>query len=71
MKRLTVRTFTIVAFLAITTCLLWWQSHAVEEATASVGTMSTVEFQTRIGAKKLPEEPIEDMSLLYPSAPKH
>jgi hypothetical protein len=70
MKHLTIRTFTIVAFLAVTSSLLWWRSHAVEEATASAGTMSTSEFQMRIGAKKRPNEEIEDMTLLYPSAPK-
>jgi hypothetical protein len=70
MKHLTIRTFTFVAFFAVTSSLLWWRSHAAEEATASAGTMSTSKFQTRIGAKKLPNEEIEDMALVYPSAPK-
>jgi hypothetical protein len=55
MKHLTICTFTIVAFFAATSSL-WWRSYVVEEATASVGAMSTVEFQMRIGAKRLHNE---------------
>jgi hypothetical protein len=69
MKLPTIRTFTI-AFLVFTSSALWCQSNAFEEPPASAGTMSTIELQTRIGTKGLPNDEIEDMSLLYPSAPK-
>jgi hypothetical protein len=70
MMHLTIRTFTTIAFLTVTSSLLWWRSHAVEEPTASAGTMSTIELQTRIGTKGLQNDEIEDMSLIYPSWPK-
>ena len=70
MKRLTVCTFVVAVLLAVSSSLPWRWSRTVEDATASMGSMSAIDLQTRISATVLPNEQIEDMSLVYPSAPK-
>jgi hypothetical protein len=70
MKRIWICLSAVLALLAVSTILLRSRSQAIQQEVGSVGLSPTMEMQTAKGAYKLPIEDVEDMSLVYPSAPK-
>jgi hypothetical protein len=68
MKRLAMCSFAIVALLGLRSYLLW-RSAAPPQSTEPVGMSSILELQTAAARAMLPIEDIEDLSLIYPSAP--
>jgi hypothetical protein len=65
MKRLMISGFVAVAVLAAATTMLW--SHSSAHRSAAAGNSSS---QAATGAKILPIEEFEDMSLVYSTAAK-
>jgi hypothetical protein len=70
MKWRTICAFVIVALLAFASSLLWRWSPEAQPSTVSAGMGAMMEFQAKVGARKLANQDVEDMSLLYPSPPK-
>ena len=66
MKRLAISAFAIVAFLAAATTMLWSHSASTNRPVAAANMMSS----QAAGVNKLPIEEVEDMSLVYSTAPK-
>ena len=69
MNRLMISGFVAVALLAAATTLL--RSHLLPGyAAATTGTASSKQHHGSTDVNKLPVEEFEDMSLVYPTAPK-
>lgn len=68
MKRLIVPAFVVVALIAAVAAAMW---HPSTKLSAETGAMPSLqELHTAAGAKELPNQEIEDQSLIFPNATK-
>jgi hypothetical protein len=67
MKRLMISGFAAVALLAAATTMLWSHAPFTKQLLATADMKSP---QAGTDASKLPVQEFEDMSLVYPAAPK-
>jgi hypothetical protein len=68
MKRLMIPAFAAVALIAAGTAMLW--SHTTKLSAGTAAMPSLHELHTVAGANKLPNQEIEDQSLIFPSIAK-
>ena len=69
MKRLMVPAFTLVALIAAVSAAAMW--HPSTKLSAETGAMPSLqELHTSAGANKLPDQEIEDQSLIFPNPAK-
>ena len=71
MKRLLNSALVIVALLIAANAVLRSNSSATSFSAGPAGLMSVQELGAAAGLNKLPIEEFEDLSLVYPAAPKH
>jgi hypothetical protein len=64
MKRLNILAFAIGAVL-LTGTLLRLQARSIEQSTASADMSSPIDVREMVGARPLPTEDVEDMSLIF------
>jgi hypothetical protein len=69
MKRLVIPAFAAVAlFAVVATAMLW--SHSTKLSAGTAAMPSLQELHTVAGVNKLPNQEIEDQSLIFPSIAK-
>jgi type II secretory pathway component PulK len=69
MKRLVIPAFAAVAlFAVVATAMLW--SHSTKLSAGTAAMPSLQELHTVAGVNKLPNQEIEDQSLIFPSRAK-
>jgi hypothetical protein len=68
MKRLMIPAFAAVALFAAVTAMLW--SHSTKLSAGTAAMPSLQELHTVAGVNKLPNQEIEDQSLIFPSIAK-
>ena len=71
MKRLLNSALVVVGLLIAATAVLRSNSSATSFAVGPAGLMSVQELGPAASLNKLPIEEFEDLSLVYPAAPKH
>jgi hypothetical protein len=70
MMRLLISVIAFVAVIAVATTLMRSRSHSLELSAATAAMPSLQELHTMVGVNKLPNQDIEDQSLVYPTAEK-
>ncbi|HZC98205.1 MAG TPA: hypothetical protein VE267_19180 [Bradyrhizobium sp.] len=70
MKRLMISGFAAVALLAAATIIVRSHSLSITTGTATAEKMPVQELHRTAGAKNLPLQEFEDMSLVYSAGPK-
>jgi hypothetical protein len=68
MKRLMISAIAAVALIAAATSMLW--SHSTNPSAGTAAMPSLVKLHNAAGVNKLPNDELEDMSLVYPNATK-
>ena len=69
MKRLMIPAFALVALIAAVAAAVMW--HPSTKLSAETGAMPSLQKQhTAAGANKLPDQEIEDQSLIFPNTAK-
>jgi hypothetical protein len=66
MKRLMISAIAAVAVLATTVTLLWWRTVSTNLSAGTASMPSMQELYTAANADKLPDQEIEDQSLIFP-----
>jgi hypothetical protein len=66
MKRLMISVIAAVAVLATTVTLLWWRTVSTNLSAGTASMPSLQELYTAANADKLPDQEIEDQSLIFP-----
>ena len=70
MKRSIISAFGAIALLAAATTMIWSHTPSTELSAVTAAMPSLEELHTAAGVHKLPNEEIEDQSLIFPSAAK-
>jgi hypothetical protein len=66
MKRLMIPAFAVVALIAAATAIMWHPSTKLSAGTAAMPSLR--ELHTAAGANRLPDQEIEDQSLIFPNS---
>jgi hypothetical protein len=70
MKRWIISAFAAVALLAAATTMLWSHTPSTELSAGTAAMPSLQELHTAAGVHKLPNQEIEDQSLIFPGVAK-
>jgi hypothetical protein len=70
MMRLIISVIAFVAVIAVSTTMLRSRSHSLELSAVTAAMPSLQELHTMVGVNNLPNQDIEDQSLVYPTAEK-